>query len=246
MRTNRGTRIIQSLPSDTAWPELDELSARYRELIKEERVRNERIRTLEEQREGAIRRDTQAMAAQLRQGKTAKPDSSAVEKVEKEIGETRRELEAYDLAIDECEAELVDLVEAHKQEWLEEVEGRLAASRGIYRETIDKLDGARWSVAGVLALRRFLNGFPEDGTKSYLVLQSPLRDLRAPHGDPYHWDKVIAALHADTEDPEPPKEVVLGGGHAPYATLKGDPRGGLIHDEGIDLEDVALDAITGH
>jgi hypothetical protein len=203
----RGRRLEIQLP-DTEWAELQKAVVEYRTLQRERKVAGHRLDSLERDRQKAVETDKQALSKWLRDQSGPEPKANAAEKVAKEIEACKRRYDALDLALDTAGVELIDLVDEHRKEWLEEVEVSLEASRGRYEEAVEALHEARVAMSREFALRRWITQFPD--VVSFRTVVPVVRTLPSLNGDPYLWDQVRAAL---IEDANPPARVVvpLGG-----------------------------------
>jgi hypothetical protein len=214
--TVSGSRLDLVLP-DTEWPELQKAVSAYRDLFKEKRVAAARLGTLNDERVKALEADRAALAKAIRTGK-ADPGSDAVEKIDKEIEVCKRRYEALDVAIEDVEMELLDVLAEHREAWLEDVEKSVATASRRYEKTIEPLNKARLELAQARSLRRWLTNFPETEHSFREVIPS-VRNLMAPSGDPYGWAQVVAALQADAIPPEA-QAIVIPWGRAADASLR--------------------------
>ena len=182
-------------PESKVWDELKEPVAEYRKLVSDRHMAYTRLGQLENDRVRAIERDRIALAKALREG-ADDPGDTAVEKIDKDMANTRRTIEALEIAIEETEQELIGVVDEHKSAWLDAVDAEIAADTAAYRAAIDQVEATRTRLTETVALKRFLNTFPEHG---YTPGHWHVFALIAPHGDPFRWDQVIDALRKDSE-----------------------------------------------
>jgi hypothetical protein len=194
--TRSGRRLELDLPR-TEWKELEEVRDDYEALKKERRVTETRLRSLRGERERAVFADRAALADAIREGK---PESTGtkVEKIEKEIVACEHRLEALELALDDAEDDLLAQVDEHRDEWGSDVETGLEAAREQYAEAVESLAAARAKVSAHYALLRWVRLFPEE-EMGYQVRSSYVRDLKAPHGEPYLFDVVVQSLRDDAQ-----------------------------------------------
>lgn len=206
--TATGSRIEVRLP-DVEWDELRAAVEQYRAHTRERRAVAARIDVLEREKDAAIRKDLEALAQALRDSKPD-PGAKAEEKVKKELEAARRHFEALNLMLDDAEERLLEVVDEHKDDWIEEVQSELAEHRAAYEQAIETLRTTRAVVASKHSLVRWLTNFPDQA--SFRDVVPPVRRLESPNGDPYLWDEVIAALHNDA-NPQPQREIVVPWGH---------------------------------
>jgi len=197
--TSGGARIAITLPP-TKWKEFEEAAEAYRQLQRERKVTDTRLRSLVNSREGAINADRMALAKSIREGKPD-PGDKTVEKIEKEIQACKRRLEAIEHALDDAESELIEVVDDYRDDWLPETEEALAQAREEYAEKVEALAKARARVSAAWGLVHWVRHFPnaEVGAISYRVRGSVVGRLKGLNSDPYPFDQVIAALREDAE-----------------------------------------------
>src|SRR5262249_47694897 len=119
--------------------------------------------------------------------------------IEREIEACRRRFEALDFAIEEAENELSDVVDAHRKEWLSELDEKITTARAEYAAAIETLSTARVTLAKELSVRRWIAAFPVPAVFRMQVPGVP--QLVSPNGDPYFWEQVVAALMDDATPP---------------------------------------------
>jgi hypothetical protein len=193
---DRGTLTPYRLPPpDRLWAELKEPAAEYRKLIGDRQAAYHRLSSLEDQRTKAIDADRRALAKALREG-GEDPGDTAVEKIDADMAACRRLIESLELAIDEAESDLMGVVDEHQPAWVKEVDAEVDADAQEYLAAVEHVEAMRTKLAETVALKRFLNTFPEHG---YNSSHWPVWGLLARHGDPYRWDEVIDALRKDAE-----------------------------------------------
>jgi hypothetical protein len=192
--THSGTRLDVALPN-TDWPELQKAVDEYRNLQRERKVAAHRLDSLQTDRHRAVEADKHALAKWLRDQKGPEPKANAAEKIEKEIEACKRRYEALDVALENAEIELLDLVDEHRSAWLAQVDESLEAAKEEYEKAIDALSEARVAMSREFALRRWVDQFPEQAT--FRAVVPPVRGLTSLNGDPYPWDQVVSALLDD-------------------------------------------------
>jgi len=200
-----GRRLAVSLPH-TEWPELQEAAATYAEVQQERKVVGQRLTSLQRTgRDAAQRQDEIALAEAIEQGK-AEPKTSKVEEVEREIAVCQRRFGALEVVLDKAEQNLIEVVDAHRDEWVAVVDAEFDEAFAKYAQAIEEVATARAEISQKFSLRHWLRGFPEEpyykvGGSSVVVA------LKAMHGDPYTFDQVIDALRTDAEGPAQIKDV---------------------------------------
>lgn len=200
---DRGSLTPFRLPPESkAWDELKNPAAEYRKLVSDRHLAYTRLGTLENDRRRAIERDRLALAKALREG-GKDPGDKAVEKIDKDMANTRRIIEALEIAIDEAEQELIGVVDDHQLAWLEDVDAELDADAQEYLTKVDEMEAARTKLTESVALKRFLNTFPEHG---YTPGHWSVFGLIGQSGDPYRWDQVTEALRRDAEFAQKPRQ----------------------------------------
>jgi hypothetical protein len=201
-RNDRDTLTPFRLPPGSAVPEeLQKPVKEYRDLISRRHAELTRIGTLERQRVGAIEKDRIALARALREG-GEDPGDKAVEKIDKDLAQTRRRVEALEVAIEEAEQELIQAVDDNRSEWLEDTEAEIDRVAGEYLATVEALEAARTKLTERVTLRTFVTNFPE-GKGYFAGTGGRVAGLIARHGDPYRWDEVVEALRKDAEVTKP-------------------------------------------
>jgi hypothetical protein len=199
--TERGSRVLLSLPA-TEFPELNEAKGIYEKLVQEKRITEQRLRTLDDERDKAIKTEKRALAKAIKQGKegSLKDQGKAEERIEKERAACARRLEAIEEALDEAESDLIALVDEHGAAWLEKVERSLDEVLSVYADAVEALASIRGDVSSKYALIRWLRGFPETELS---FNDAPgialLPRLRAAHGEPYHFAEVLETLREDAQ-----------------------------------------------
>jgi hypothetical protein len=209
----RGSRVQIEVPH-TKWAELEEARGVYDSLLKERKVTTQRRGALIKDRDSAIERDRVALAKAIKDG-GADPGDKHVEKIEKEIAACTRRLEALEIALDDAEAELIDVVDTNRDSWAEQVEETMGAAYEEYAKVVESLIEKRTAISRSWALARWVRFFP-DGELSYRPRFSLVAALQAPHGDPYTFDQVLDALRTDAQKPESiePRVIPWGAAYA--------------------------------
>lgn len=200
---DRGSLTPFRLPPESkVWDELKNPVAEYRKLVSDRHLAYTRLGKLENDRSRAIERDRLALAKALREG-TEDPGDKAVEKIDKDMANTRRIIEALEIAIEEAEQELIGVVDDHKSAWLDDVDAELDADADEFLAKIEELEAARTKLTESVALKRFLNVFPEHG---YTPGHWSVFGLIGQSGDPFRWDQVTEALRKDAEVARKPSQ----------------------------------------
>ena len=195
-RNLRDTLTPFRLPQpDAVWPELQDPIREYRRLVADRHLAQTKLGKLENERRRAVEADRLALARALREG-AKDPGDTKVEQIDQEMANTRRTIEALEVAIEEAEADLITLVDEHQAEWLEQQERTVSHVSEEYSGAIRLLMGARDKLASAVALQRFLRTFPEH---DYREGHWPVYGLIGRNDDPFRWDQVIDALSKDAE-----------------------------------------------
>jgi hypothetical protein len=197
--TGSGSRLELLLPH-TKWPELEQVVMEYQVLLQKRKAAGFRVGTVEREREQAIRKDLEALKKALVEG-TEDPGPKHEDKAKKESETAKRRYDALDLALEDVEVKLIDVVDAHRDDWLAEVVTSEEEARVGYEEAIEALSVARARLSRQRALKSWLTQFPDQ--PSYRVGFPYLRKLTAPHGDAYPWEDVVEALRFDANPPQP-------------------------------------------
>ncbi len=201
-----GRRITIDMPDDFA--PLDSVRNEYEHLQAELRAAQQQLERLATRREEAGAADTAAFAANLRSGKRdpGRPES---DRVDKEIVAAERRRTALERAINDAEAELIALVEAHRAEWLEAVDERLERQQERKRELLMAFAEERAAIVTTLSLRHWLSGFPTRQTSVRRVGSPPVATLLGRNGEGLAWETILAALEADLETVREPVPATL-------------------------------------
>lgn len=199
--TPNGKRMELMLPGATPWDELNAVTEEYKKLLRERRVAGRRMGATANALENAIRKDLEALKEALVAGKPD-PGPKNEEKAKKEAEAAKRRYEALDLAIEDVEVKLIEVIDEHRDEWVEEIEGQEEKARELFALTLEQLTSNRNRLAIRRGLKYWLQNFPAQ--PSFRIAVSPVRGLTAPHGDPYPWDEVMAALTAEAAPPPDP------------------------------------------
>lgn len=195
--TATGRRVDLSLPQ-TNWPELQEIATEYAEKQQERKVVSHRLGALRGRgREQAQHEDQMVLAQAIEQSKKEEPTASKVEQVDKEIAACERRLGALEIVVDNLEQRVIEIVDQHRDAWIEEVDAELTSGSQRYAEAIEEVSAARISISQKFSLRRWLTGFPDTTYK--VGGSSAVVALKAMHGDPYTFDEVMDALRQDAE-----------------------------------------------
>lgn len=200
---DRGSLTPFRLPPEAkVWDELKKPIAEYQKLVSDRHLAYTRLGKLENDRARAVERDRLALAKALREG-GEDPGDKGVEKIDKEMANTRRMVEALEVAIEEAEQELIGVVDDHKSTWLDDVDAELDADAEEYLAAVEQVEAARTKLTESVGLKRFLHTFPEHG---YTPGHWPVFGLIATHGDPFRWDQVVEALRKDAEIARTPSQ----------------------------------------
>jgi hypothetical protein len=163
--------------------------------------------------QGALRRkigeaqaaDSTAYADAIRAGK-GDPGTPQTDAAKAELESVRRKAEALQIAVEQALRELVAAVEQEKPALLAELDTAVAERRATLAAAVDAWYEARTEHAEAVALRWYLNGFPEQRFK---VGGGYLRNT--PRGGdgmpPMTAEHVLALLRQDATEPvaaEPP------------------------------------------
>jgi hypothetical protein len=192
------------LPGKTGWEELDAVTNEYKTLLRNRRVAGRRMGSTARALEDAIRKDLEALKEALVAGQPD-PGPSREEKAKKEAEAARRRYEALDLAIEDVEIKLIDVIDAHRDEWATEMDEKVETARAEFELTLQELEARRSRLALRRGVRYWLEHFPEQPSFRFGI--GPVFGLIAPHGDAYRWDEVIAALTAEAAPPPEPTPV---------------------------------------
>jgi hypothetical protein len=196
--TSTGSRLDLMLPH-TSWPELQRAVAEYQYLLKERKAAGYRVGALVHEQERAIRKDLDALKQTLLKG-GEDPGAKHEAKVKKEAEAAKRRFDALDLALEDAEMKLIDVVDDHRDEWLAEIEETQEKARTEYEEVVETLNRLRARLTRQRSLKNWLTNFPEQ--PSFRIGFPHLRNLTAPSGDPYAWEHVIDALRKDANPPQ--------------------------------------------
>jgi len=114
--TSTGSRFDLLLPH-TEWPELQRAVAEYQFLLNERKAAGYRMGALVQEQERAIRKDLDALKKTLLEG-GEDPGAKHEAKAKKEAEAAKRRYDALDLALEDAEVKLIEIVDAHRDEWL--------------------------------------------------------------------------------------------------------------------------------
>src|SRR5437870_4491307 len=126
--THNGKRMELMLPSGTPWEELNTVTNEYKTLLRNRRAASRRVGATKNALETAIRKDLEALKDALVAGKED-PGPKNEEKAKKEAEAAKRRYDALDLAIEDVEIKLIELIDEHRDEWVEEMEGKVEEAR---------------------------------------------------------------------------------------------------------------------
>ena len=205
--TSNGRRIDLRLPP-TEWPEMQKAKENYERLKAEQRAAQQRLGSLRRKREQAVEADRIALAKALKEG-ADEPTEAKVDQIDKELLARNRRLEALERALDDAEADVLAVVDEHRDEWLEEVSATVDAAYEKYAEAVEAFAAVTDSVYSAWALWRWVKFFPDE-EMSYRVRAGHVAGLMTPSGDPYTTSQVLDALRQDAVRPAPREEVEAG------------------------------------
>ncbi|HXH34996.1 MAG TPA: hypothetical protein VNJ54_11355 [Plantibacter sp.] len=156
------------------------------------------LESLTFRREEARQADTAAYAKALRGGKND-PGTPKTDAVDAEIVGAQRRLAALQRALDDVEAEVIEAVRQHREQWLVEVDEQLEQEHEAKRKLLAELATARETIVVTSALRVWIAGFPMKATSVSRGVVPPVADLLGQNGEPLAWEKVRQALENDLE-----------------------------------------------
>lgn len=197
--TPGGSRLQLALPQ-TAWPELQEASDAYTTLLKERRVTSSRLSQLKSDRERAIAADRAALGKAIKDGKPD-PGDKNVEKIEKEIAACNRRLEALEHALDAAESDLLDVLDANRDAWVEELDEAVVQAQAQYAAAVEAAAAASHAYSTSLALRNWVRSFP-DGETTFRVRERFVPRLKNQNGGAFYVSDVLTALREDATPQE--------------------------------------------
>jgi hypothetical protein len=213
--TFRGTRQVIQWPPETEWfPELHEAVAEYTRLLDERRQVGLQVEFATTDLEKLERTYQKKMAEHLR-GKGEAPKRDRIEKKRKSLEEAVAKLPAFEIALDEQERTIVELIEKHRARWIAKLNGEMNAARERFRAALTELHAARDDLTTRERLVPWLEQFPSSA-KFRAGSRRRVNLLQAPHGEPYAWNEVLHALRADAEPHEPIQRPKLGGPDGEY------------------------------
>lgn len=192
---------------ESSWKEL-EAARREREALLAKRTRTgEELQALERALAQAVEQDRLELAkAERRAARNGKdvrdPGQDALLVAEERVADVRRRAEALEVALAEHDDELIRLLESRRAAWTDELEQETERARQELRARLEAWVAARADLAELYARTRWLAGYPN---ARFVVLDHPLLGLSAPHGGPYQWFEVLAAVRADADPPQPIK-----------------------------------------
>jgi hypothetical protein len=188
-------RLDISLPPPGSLEELDEVAGNHRRLVADRKVTATRLSGLRGQRERVAEAERAALAKAIKDG-TKEPESSRVEKIDKDIEIAEERLAAVEEAIDESLADIIEVVDEHREDWTQLALETLAEAQARYAEAIEEVAKASDALLARISLLAFVRGFPED-EPSYRVRGSHVAGLRGPNGDAFWLTEIIDALRQD-------------------------------------------------
>lgn len=198
--TPGGSRMDLLLPGGTPWDDLNKVIAEYKVLLRHRKAAGQRLGAVARAQEQAVRKDLEALKEALLAGKDD-PGPVHEEKAKKEAEAARRRYDALDLALEDAERKLIDVIDAHRDEWVAEVEAQEEKAREEFELVVEELSAKRSRLAFRRGMKYWLQRFPDQPSFRFGV--GPVRALTAPHGDPYMWDQVVSALLNEAQPSQP-------------------------------------------
>ena len=208
----RGYPMRVEPPAGQGWPELDEAVATRDRVEGETRAEETALKDLEERlRTAKLARQEREAAAFVAGKKPPKPDGE-VEKLAAAVDAKRQRLEVLVLANKQATEAVVQVVEEHRNRWLEESRRREQETEKAYRAAIDRLLETRLGHSRQRIVSAWLQDFPQRPT-----FKEPsgggVFGLRAERGAMMMLEDVAQLLRDELESPKPRKET--GGLRAP-------------------------------
>jgi tetratricopeptide (TPR) repeat protein len=203
--TPGGTRREIHLPN-VEWPELKKAIDEYAKHKTRMRATRSRLGFLNGEKQRVEQAATVALKTAIRDGKGEKGVADKFDEklaqIDSEAADCDRLMRALDQALDEAEADLILVVDDHRDEWLDELEGEVASALDEYRAAIEVVEKKRGDLSRVYALRSWVRGFPEE-VESFVIGRGVLPKLKSLNGAPYFVSDVFAALRDDASPQAP-------------------------------------------
>ncbi|MGI9118783.1 MAG: hypothetical protein ACR2G7_01410 [Acidimicrobiales bacterium] len=183
-----------SLPPRIDVPEVAKATEEWRRLHGEHSAAAQQLYELEEGRHHAVEADASAFGAAIRSGKPD-PGAVATKKCDADLIEARRLAGALEKAAGSAEADLLGVVERHRDKWAALLDQQAEEAQKAYSAAVEAVEVSRRRLCAVRATGSWLRGFP--GRPAYKPVSLGVAALVARHGDPYTWPEVLAALRSD-------------------------------------------------
>lgn len=175
--------------------------AEYARLITARDAEYAALRRLEDERARAVEADQQAHADAIRADKDD-PGQEATAKADQAILACRRKAEALAIAASDAGRDLVATVDRQRAAWAAQLDKRSAEGRADLNAALDALAAAHAKLGETLALRTWLDTFP-DRTRWPVPHLGHVPALRRRNDEPPAFDAVVAGLRELAAVPEP-------------------------------------------
>ncbi len=182
-------------------PKLAPLIGEYDRLVAEYRELQTKRHGLASGRPAALDADAGAFAQAIRADKPD-PGPAHVEKVDQELAQVQRRVDALERAVADQLADVTQAVERYGPEVRAKLEQRAAKARGALTKDIEKLRADHAELMQARGIASWLDGFPER-TKWSNAVGGWVPLLRSANGEPLTIEHVLGALMALTEPPRP-------------------------------------------
>ncbi len=182
-------------------PKVAPLIGEYDRLVAEYRELQTKRHGLASGRSAALDADAGAFAQAIR---ADKPDPGArhVEKVDQEVAQVQRRVDALERAVADQLADVTRAVERYGTEVRAKLDQRAAKARGALTKDIARLRADHAELMQARGVASWLDGFPER-TKWSNAVGGWVPLLRSANGEPLTIEHVLGALTALTEPPRP-------------------------------------------
>lgn len=152
------------------------------------------LEQLRRRREHAAAEDLKALADAIRSGKPD-PGQATVEKVDEQIVQATRRVGALEVALAGLAGDLERATIKHRGELLQGCDEQIAGHRQSLGDLVEQLDAAHAALAGELALRGWLAGFPDRPHPSPAGYMGRVLGLvDGANGEPVTWIEIVAAI----------------------------------------------------
>ncbi len=182
-------------------PKVAPLIGEYDRLVAEYRALQTKRHQLASGRSAALDADAGAFAAAIRADKPD-PGPAHVEKVDQEVAQVARRLDALERAVADQLADVTQAVERYGPEVRAKLDQRAAKARGALTKDVEKLRADHAELMSARGIASWLDGFPER-TKWAAQAGGWVPLLRGANGEPLTIEHVLGALTALTEPPRP-------------------------------------------